>query len=249
MKKSAFISDLLFAFLSGFILSLCLFRHLGIDLILAVVLAFICGILIFLAVGAWLSSRRKSFFLKRSDEAQKQRLLTHLALLSDNQKTNFFEKIFQEEEGKKTSSLQIHTQDAFYFLRFHFSPVTADEVASLFHLKTKKRKVILCDRIEESATILAKSLGVEYKTAESVYQLVKEKDGLPEHYLGEEEAKNKRNRILHLCFAKSNAKRFFLSGVLILFTALLNPFGYYYFIFGSVLLLLALALRIFGFRQ
>lgn len=246
MKKSAFISDLLFTFFSGFLLSLCFFRYLGISFALSLVLSILCGALLLCGVGAYLSSKRKSFFLKRSDEAQKQRLLTHLALLTDNKKTTFFEKIFQAEGGEKISSLRIRTNDCIYFLHFRFSPVTADEIASLFRLKTKRRKIILCDRIEENASILAHNLGVEYKTAEEVYTLIKEKDALPESYLGQESAESKRNKFIRLCFAKSNAKRFFISSLLLLATSLITPFPYYYVSFGAILLIVAVLLRIFG---
>ena len=124
----------------------------------------------------------------------------------------------------------------------------ADEVAKISRLKTRAPKIILCDRIEESATKLASALGIAYKTAESVYELVKEKNALPETFLGEETLKNKKQRRLSLCFAKSNARRFFIAGALVLLSSFLSPFPYYYLVFGTLLTVTAIFVRIFGYR-
>lgn len=248
MKKSAFISDIIFAFLVSALLSLCIFRYLGAGARFSLLLALLCGGLTACSVGALLQSKRKSFFLKRSDEAQKVRLLTHLALLSDKAKTVFFEKTLLNESAKSVAPLKVQTQDAVYFLRFRFSPVSADEIARLSRLKTSKKKIVLCDRIDDNAVALADCLGVEYQTAESVYKLVKDNDALPKEYLGEEVKEDKRKRKLKIAFSKKNSKRFFLSGALILTASLFTPFPYYYLIFGCILTAVAIFVRIFGYR-
>ena len=250
MKKSAFISDIIFTFFLSALFTLVLLRYLGITLGFSIALSLLCGILSALGVGAYLQSKRKSFFLKRSDESKKQRLLTHLALLPDEKKTAFFQRVLStsEEPAKRFAPLKLYTSEGFYFLRFRFSPVQADEVASISRLKTNAPKIILCDRIEESAVKLASALSISYKTAESVYELVKEKDALPETFLGEETTLNKKKRRLSLCFAKTNARRFFTAGALVLLTSLLSPFPYYYLIFGSILLVVSVLVRIFGYR-
>ena len=248
MKKTAFISDILFAFLFVAIFTLCLFRYLKIAMFPAFLLAVLCGALFALSVGALLQRKRKTLFLRQSDEAQKERLLTHLALLSDEQKTQFFAKIFAlNGEVKRFSRLRLATSDSFYFLFFRFAPVTADEVANVARLKTAKQKVLLCNRIDDGAQTLCLKLGITLQTGESVYKRVKDANALPNTYLGEEDKQSKRTRRVRLCFAKSNAKRFFVSGALILLTSLFTPFPLYYFITGGILFLLALFIRIFGY--
>ena len=250
MKKSAFISDIIFTFFLSGLFTLCLFRYLDIPLGFSLALSILCGVLSAMGICAYLQSKRKSFFLKRTDESKKQRLLTHLALLPDEKKTAFFQSILstESEKAKRFAPLKVYTGDAFYFLRFQFSPVQADEVAKISRLKTRATKIILCDRIEESATKLASALGITYKTAESVYELVKEKNALPETFLGEETLKGKKQRRLSLCFAKSNARRFFTAGALVLLSSFLSPFPYYYLVFGSLLIVTAIFVRIFGYR-
>lgn len=249
MKKSAFLSDVLFAFTTVCVFTLCLFRYLGTRLLPALFLSVLCGVLAAAAVAAWLQNKRKNVLTKRSDEAQKQKLLLHLALLSDEQKTSFFESVFQKcgEAVKRFGKLRLQTENSFYFLKFSFAPVTADEVARVSRLKTAKPKILLCSEIDDAALRLCTRLGITAQVGEAPYALVKKAEALPENYLGEETPENKRQKRRRLCFAKTNAKRFLTSGVLILFTSLLTPFPYYYLVFGSLLLLAALLVRIFGY--
>ncbi|MBQ8291467.1 MAG: hypothetical protein IJX88_03025 [Clostridia bacterium] len=244
MKKSAFFSDVFFTFFLFWLFTLCVFRYLRVALLPALFLSFVCGALAACAVAALLHGKRKSVFLKKSDEAQKQKLLLHLALLSDEGKTKLFSAALKT--AKRLGKLRLQTEENFCFLRFSFAPVTADEVASLARFKTAKPKLLYCSELEESAKTLCKRLGIETKTGESVYRLFKEENALPQSYLGEETKQNKRKELFKVCFAKSNAKRFLFCGSLLLVTSLITPFPYYYLVFGGALLLVALFIRIFG---
>ena len=246
MKKTAFLSDILFTFFTAFLLSTVLFRFLGVGFSLALFLSIPCGILTAMGVGAYLLHRRKRYFLKRSDEALKNKLLTHLSLLNDERKTNFFRDLFPESETRR-SLLKIFTNDAVYFLAFHFAPVNQDEVASFARLKTSKRKIIFCGEIEERALSLCLRLSIEVQTGESVFRFVQKNNALPEVFLGEETPVNKRKRKFRLCFAKTNARRFFVSGALVVLASFFTPFPIYYWLFGVVLLTASAVIRIFGY--
>ena len=246
MKKSAFISDILVTFFLVGLFTLCFFRYLGSSLIGSFALATLCGALAAGAVGAILQSKRARFFLKRSDETQKQKFLLHLSLISDERITQFFQNLFSEDLPKRLGKLRLATKDAFYLLRFRFAPVSADDAAAFSRLKTAGKKVLLCNVIDEDALQLCKRLQIEVRTGDSVYAMVKERDALPDRYVGEETPVDKKQRRLRLCFSKSNAKRFFVGGALILLTSLITPFPYYYLVFGSVLLLVAALIRFFG---
>ncbi|MBR4942750.1 MAG: hypothetical protein IKZ28_01855 [Clostridia bacterium] len=249
MKKSAFISDVLFAFFCAFLATLCIFRYAGVSLTLAFVLSILCGVLTAGGVGAYLQSRRKTVFLKKSDEAQKEKLLFHLAMLSDEGKTKFFLERLSTEKlpVKRVGALRLSSADAYYLLRFNLAPVHADELLVFSRLKTKKDKIVLCSKIEESAYALAERLGITVKTGEQVYALLKERNALPTSYLSEESETNKRKRKLRLWFSKNNAKRYLTASGLLVLTAFISPFPYYYFISAGVLLLTAVFIRIFGY--
>lgn len=249
MKKSAFISDLIFTFLSASLFTLCLFRYLQITLFIAILLSVFCGGLATISIGAFMQSKRRTYFLKKSEEAQKEKLLRHLLFLSDEEKTKFFIQRLSTEEfpAKKFGRLRIYTQDALYYLRFSFAPVSVDEVLRFSRINTKKQKILFCNDIEDAAKSIAQNLEMQVFTGERVYAFLKENDGLPQVFLGEK-VKQKGKRKCKLWFSKANARRFLLAATLTLLTALVSPFPYYYILFGGILLLAALCIRILGYE-
>ena len=247
MKKSAFISDILFAFFLVSVFTLCLFRYLGVTLILSLTLATLCGVLSAGCVGAILQSKRTRLSLNRFDQTQKEKFLLHLSLISDERITQFFQNLFLEQLPKRLGKLRLATKDASYFLCFRFAPLSADDIAKYARVKTTGDKIILCNRIDEDALALCQRLRMQVCTGERVYAMVKEKNALPTQFVGDETPVNKKQRRLKLCFSKSNAKRFFTGGVLILLTSLITPFPYYYLVFGSILLLVSAFIRFWGY--
>ncbi len=262
MKKLAFISDLIFTFCVSFLFTLCFFRFLRVGLLVAILLSAVCGALTTCAVAALLHARRKKFFLKKSDAEAKEKLLTHLALLSDEQLTDYFLAYFQTEtnnartEMKNTETenapcrqenLQLVVGDNYFFLHFRFAPVTADEVARFFRVQTPQAKILLCTAIEPKAKALCEKLKIGVRTGDEVYSALKKAGFLPQAYLGEGE-KRKRKFKFKLWFAKTNARRFLTSAAMLLLLSFLTPFFYYYLIFGVILLLTAVLVRIFGYE-
>ena len=250
MKRSALISDIIFSFTVAFFCTLFFFRYLQISLPAAILLAAVCGGLSACATAAWLQSKRKSVFLKRSDEAQKENMLFHLACLNDAEKTDFFlERLHTDEaQVKRLGNLRLYTDAQFYWLRFHFVPVNADEIVKLHRYKTNKEKVLLCNKIEDQAYSLAQRFQIRVLTGNEVYAMLKERDALPQKYPDTENAEVKRQRRLRLWFSRKNAKPFLIAAALTLTTALVSPFPRYYFIFGFSLLILSVLIRILGYK-
>jgi hypothetical protein len=198
-------------------------------------------------VATYLQHKRQLFFLKRTDEQQKQKLFTHLSLLSADALTRFFIPVLQSEnEPLQTGKLRVSTTEKIYFLHLQFLPVNADEVAYYARIKTEKEKILLCRAIEKQAYELSSRLQIRIVPENEIYLLIKKKNAFPEKYLGEDDITKKNKRRFQICFAKSNAKRFLVSGALILATSLLTPFPYYYLVFGIILCGIALFIRIFG---
>ena len=248
MKKTAFISDLIFTFFLTSVFFLCLFRYLGSGIVLSFFFALLCGCVATLAVSLFGVNKRRKLLLKNSDTVQKAKLLTHLSLLSSANKSAFLQNVLsQTDTVKRVSSLRLVGAHKYYFLKIRFAPVTADEIADISHVKTAKEKILLCDTIEEEAKTLCDNLGIRVLGGDSVYALVKEANALPEKYLGENTPQNKRKIRLRLCFSKNNSRRFLVGGCLLLLTSLITPFPYYYLIFGTILLICAIFIRIFGY--
>ena len=247
MKRSAFISDIIFTFFTSFLCALVLFRFLGVRVIMANLLAILCGILVAAAFAAAKQNKRKLFFLKKSDETLKEKLSLHLAALSDDDKTRFFIERLSEQDtpARRYGTLHVSTDDAIYFLKFTLSPVNADEILTISRCSTDKKKILLCNRLENDAGLLCERLRIEVLTIERVFLFLKERNALPEEYLPKAPAPEKHRR-LRLWFSRKNAKRFLVGGGLILVTAFVSPFPYYYLVFGLALTASAILVRIFG---
>ena len=84
---------------------------------------------------------RKTVFLKKADEEEKEKLLLHLALLGDEGKMQFFLERLSSPEApaKRSGKLRIYTKDAFYFLRFTIAPVGADDILQFARLKRTRK--------------------------------------------------------------------------------------------------------------
>ena len=241
MKKSAFISDILFAFAVTFIPALCLFRYLRIPLSASLLFAAAAGILVALPVWFFLDRKREKLFLKKQDEETMEKLMLHLALSTPRQNAEFFRRFFAaKEENGETKTL--------YFPLFTVRPADGDEAAAVVRAKTEKQKCILCGQLSPEAEKLCSRLNIQTKVAKDVYAILKEGNALPEHYLCEEAFAKKKKKRLKLYFAKSNSRHFLLGGILILLTSLITPFPLYYLIFGSALIISSVFVRIFGYR-
>ena len=249
MKKSAFISDLIFTFSFTALFTLCVFRYLRLRLFPALALSIVCGLLTACALGAILQSKRNAYFLKRSDNAIKEKLTLHLALASDRANTELFFSALAKPDTpvKKVAPLRLQTNDSVYFFILRFTPVRSDDVAPIMRVKTTRQKILVCLQVEESALALCQTLNIQVKTGDWAYAFLKEKNCLPPSYLGDTPKENRKKRRLQLCFSKHNSKRFLTSATLILLFSFVTPFSYYYLVFGVILLLTALFIRIFGY--
>ncbi len=248
MKKSAYISDILFTFFLTAIFTLCLFRYLKISMALSILLAVVCGALSATIIGVWQGSKRKHVFLKKSDETLKNKLLLHLCLLSDERKSALFYNLLRQTgEVKRIGKLRLVDENNFYFLLFRFLPVSPDDIATLTRLKTHKQKIVFCNEIDENALRLCARMNVKVCDGDEIFRLLRDKNALPEKYLGDSENDKKRKIHFKLCFSKRNSRRFFVGGALILLTSLLTPFPYYYLISGTALLIVAVCVRVFGY--
>lgn len=250
MKKFALFSDICFTFFISGIFSVFFFKSLKLRTATALLLAVLCGALTAFSVGAYLVYRRKNIHLKHTDEAEKQKFLLHVSLLSDEAKTTLFQRLLSSPEKpcKRFGRLRLFTETDFYFLKFAFAPVSADDVATLSRLKTGKRKTLFCNEIDEPALALCQRLSIDVKTGDEIYLLCKESDALPKVYLGEPTPSSKRKRQLHLFFSKKNARRFLTGGATLLLFAGISPYAFYYIAVGIVLLLSAIFIRIFGYE-
>ena len=246
MKKLAYLSNTLFAGLFAFYLSLWFFRLQEVNFFVALVLSVICALLTVLGIGAFLRAKHEKYTLKRKDEKLQNKLLPHLCLLTPEKATalilSALENTGQYQNLRLWGKRRIVCDSACFYVQFTFTPITADIVASFGRLNTRKKKLLLCYRIDDEGKALCPLLNIEVVSTQNLYFLLKSQKLLPERFLGDTPKKPP----LRLAFSKSNAKRFLWAGGLLILSSFLTPFSTYYLIFGIVLLALALVVRLFG---
>jgi hypothetical protein len=250
MKKIAFISDLIFTFFVSFVCSTLFFRHLRLGLWSAIVLAVLCGLLVVFSVGAYLYSKRTNVFMKKSEAAQREKFILHLALSGNEANAELFKTLLLSQNPaaqiKRTGKNRLTSADTVYFLLFTFSPVTADDVAPFTRLKTRRKKFLFCNKADETARDICGRFAIEIKTSDELFDELNTAGRLPTTFLGDTPTNATTKRKWKLWLSKSNSRRFLLSATLILFLARLTPFYYYYLGFGILLLFAAIFTRIFG---
>lgn len=246
MKKSAFLSDVAFAFFFAALPSLCFFRFLRYSLPVSLVLATLCGVGTACAVAALLQRKRKRALQTTRDERAKENLLHHLASLSPERANAFFRNAFStaESTARRIAVDKFSLGEELYLLRVRYAPVSADEVAAFARYKSNRRKIILCRALDEEAEKISRRANIAVRTWSDVYLAVKARNALPQENLIP--LADKRARKLH--FKKTGARPFLTSGALVLGTSLVTPFPFYYLLFGGALCLAALLVRIFGER-
>jgi len=267
MKKSAFISDVIFAFIAVFLPAVCLCRYYRLPLSVSVLLASLTGLASSVLIYLFLHRKREKLCLKKHDEEERDKLLLHLALLEKAELANYFFDFFKNREIKISPETSrpplefslcenaglpsVATQTEEYYFSFTLCPTSADSLIPIFRQsprQTQKQKILYCDRLTEEAQKLCSRFHIRTLTGNEVYLALKKEAFLPERYLGEEILPSAKKRKLRLWFAKSNSRRFLTGGTLILITSLITPFPLYYLIFGSALIASAVFVRIFGYR-
>jgi hypothetical protein len=225
------ISDTLFTFLCSWMIALCLFRYYGMKLIIAILLATLLSLAIGVGVFLLLLRNHKKKFLSRKDKEEMDKLILHLALSSDEKNKAILAPLFAD--GKN-------------FILFTVQPLSADAVAEKIKLQNGEPFTLFCNALTTEAQKLCEDFSVTVKTSREIYAALKEQGKLPERYLCGERKKQDFRFRLRRAFRKQNARAFLTSGLTLSFLSLFSFYPLYYLISGTLLLLAALIVRLFG---
>ena len=257
MKKSAYYSDIIFAFLLAFLFSVCLLRYLKVGLLPALLCAVLFGLSAGLLASRLLQKKHDSVLLKKREETEAEKLALHLALLSPAKQVAFFlPRVELFADGfllpfvrRPKRSPFIEGETAVGFFRFGLEPVSADCLLPVVTAKTEKAIYLFCNDLTTEAARWCTRFSVRAVTIGGVYKTLKEKGALPESYLKSGVLAAKKKRKFRLWLSKQNASRFLTAGALVLLSSLISPFPYYYLAFAFLLLTSALCLKLFGFER
>lgn len=266
MKKSAYYSDLIFTFSLLFFCALFLLRYWKISLPFSILISAIFG-----GVGAYLLSlrlrkRQKIFALKKSEELEKNDFMFYLCLIPIEEQIEFLKsrlpfllRLLKDENSENSEqenpnivqdavqTTGIIRLDEYAFLPlFRFRPLTEDDIARAFSkLKTETSPVLLCNKLSAESKLLLEKLSIQVLLGEEIYRAFKDNYALPEEFPVKTATPIKQKR-RSVFFAKSNSRRFFTCGIMLLLSSVFIPYPIYYLSIGVLLLAIALLVRIFG---
>lgn len=243
----AAISDALFYALCTFLLTFGALRYFSLPLWLCAV----CASLLFFAVGAaalllLLSSRKKKYLNKREQE-QREALLLHLALEKPERvRSSLLEALTRAQKNAHCEGDTLSVNGIPAVPLFTLEPVGADAIARLLSQYGSGKFVLFCNSLTGEAEKLTSFFGVEAVQGDGVYALFTQTDSMPSPLICGQIPKKSAKQKLRRSFSKGNARPFFVSGALLLLMSLFTFFPLYYVITGGILLLCAVAVRLFG---
>lgn len=242
------VADLLFYSACAFFLSLGILRFYRVPLPLSL----LCAVLIALAAGGFVflllyRSRRKRYLNKKERESR-EALLLHLALEKpENVLRQLLAAYLADKKEARLQEDALLVDGVQTVPLFTMEPVGADEIALLLRRFGKEPFTVLCNALMPEAEKLLASFGVASVQGDGVYALFARTDTLPSPLICGEILRKTVKQKLRRTFSKSNARPFFVSGILLLVMSLFTFFPLYYVISGGILLLCAVTVRLFGY--
>lgn len=261
MKKSAYYSDLFFTFSLTAFCALFLLRFLGVGLLLSLLPSTALGTLSAFLLSVRLKKRQQVFALKKSEEQEKETLFFYLGLAEQTEIKTFLEPrlpLLSKTLSRESEEPSLENQpapagtipcDGFFFLPlFLFRELNADDIAnSAKALRGLPNAVLLCDKLSKDGVTLCEKLSLKTIQGDFIYRVLKDGDSLPKELPLKLNAPKRISRRA-LCFAKSNSKRFFKSGILLSFCSFFTPYSVYYTVVACLFFTLSAFVRIFGYR-
>lgn len=242
------ISDALFYGFCAFVLSVAVLRYFRAPLWLAIS----AGAALGLAIGALsmlliYGKNRKKLLSKREREAR-DALMLHLALEKPERvRAALLEAFLADGKNAHCFEEELLIDERPCVPVFSLEPVSADEIARLIRRFGNGKFALACNDASREAEKLLQSFGIEKIGADEIYALFSRTKKYPERLICGEVEKWTAKRKLKRTFSKSNARPFFVSGILLLAMSLFTFFPVYYIIAGSVLIFCAITVRLFGY--
>ena len=250
MKKIDFtlIADCAFYGFAVWFLSIGLLRYFRMKLALAAILASLISLAAMGVVFLFSYHRRLKRRLSKKETEAQEALLLHLALEKEERVRAALLTAFLAD--KKEAHCQddvLLVDETLCIPRFTMQPLSADEVARILRAYGREKLTILCNTLTPEAEKLAASFGVKVMRKNEIYALFTRTETTPSPLILAELPRKSIKRTFRRIVSKRSARPFFTSGILLLIMSLFTFFPIYYLISGSVLTILAIFVRFFGF--
>lgn len=242
------LADVLFYAFCGWFPVFCALRYyrvpFGVSLAVATLFALAVGGIVLLVLGG--RSRKRN--LSKREKEMKEALMLHLALEKQERvRAQLLTALTADGADAHCEGEELSAFGSPLVPLFTMEPISADEIARLIRTFGKVRFTLACNTVSAEGEKLLSSFGETAMRGDDVFALFQRTGTTPNPLIcGELPRKTIKTR-LKRSFMKSNARPFFVSGLLLLFMSLFTFFPVYYLVSGSVLLIAAIAVRLFGF--
>ncbi len=234
------ILDTLFTALCAFLLFFTSIRFYTGSVYAALAFAIAAGLLFGSLSFIYISRKQNKKLLISRDEKQKKLLSLHLSLSSDGYICNLFEKCLSGEDSPaETDNGKVYVNDDVYYFAFKMQPITEDDIAKVIKNKQDGKKTVLCNKISPEAAMLADTFLIDIKNIDYVYELLKQRELLPEKYVYEGARKTGFFKRVKAHFSRRICAPLFWSGLALLFLSYFTFFPVYYIVSGGIMLILS----------
>lgn len=248
MKKLDFplIADTLFYSLCVWFSSLCILRYfkvgIGISIAAATLFAFSTGGLVFL----FTYGRHKRRNLSKREKEDKERLMLHLALeRPERVRAALLTALTADEKTAHCEGDELSMEDERAVPMFTMQPVSADAIAA--EIRKGAPFVFLGNSLTPEAAKLLSSFSCKAILGDEIFELFARTETTPAPLICSEIPRKTVKDKFRRSFRKTNARPFFISGLLLMVMSLFAFFPVYYLISGGVLLITAVTVRLFGY--
>ena len=240
--------DVLFYGVCAFFLSLCVLRYYRLPFALCLATA----ALIFPAVSGAafliLYNRNKKKLLSKKQREARDALLFHFALEKPERvRAALLEAYLADGKDAHCEKEELCVDGIPVVPLFSLEAVTADEIARLIQRFERTPFTVACKSLTPEAEKLLSSFGLKAQRGDEIFDLFSRTEKTPEKLICGEIPRKTFRKKLHGAFSKSNARPFFVSGILLLTMSLFVIFPVYYLTVGSILLLCAVCVRLLGY--
>ncbi len=236
-------SDTLFTALCSFLLFFTALRfytkNAVIGLVFGIAAALVFGAIAFL----YISRKQSKSLLITAEQREKKLLALHLSLSSDDSVLKLFSKCI---EGSKKYGKRLIVGEQLIFFKFKMQPLSEDDIAPVIKYNRDRHKIVYCNSISPEAMGLADYFGIEIKTSEDIYSLLKGADLLPEKYAYEGKPAPGFFKRIKLRFTRKLCAPLFFSGVALVAISYFTFFPVYYIISGGIMLILSVIALLLG---
>lgn len=242
------IADILFYGTCTFVLSLCILRYYRIPLRLAITISALISIAIGGCAFLLLYHKHHKKLLSKKERETRDALLLHLALEKPERvRAALLAAYLADEKNAHCDNDELSVDDIPLVPLFALEPISADEIAKLIRRFGKTPFKIVCNSLSSEAEKLLTAFGIKAEHGDEIYNLFTRTGTLPAPLICGEIPRKTVKQKLRRSFSKTNARPFFISGILLLIMSFFTFFSAYYIITGSVLLFCSITVRLLGY--